>query len=208
MDISAIDIDACGNLTFRLPTWVSNFPVEQGLPLIGKKGRWRFRPNGGTFLPPVQNVGAQVSGGRVDVQNNGLVYGYYQLPEPEFIFPEDLVPGNSPPAYNFQDLPFLVSGTGGWPFPGSIYDSQLIQLGFKRAEVPQPQSNQIIGQLSPWPDQVAAPPAQACVPGDPTAAHAVASYKAPVAPIIAGTWSRSIRRAASRWPVHSCGRRL
>ncbi len=187
VDISAIDIDACGNLTFRLPTWVSNFPVEQGLPLIGKKGRWRFRPNGGTFLPPVQNVGAQVSGGRVDVQNNGLVYGYYQLPEPEFIFPEDLVPGNSPPAYNFQDLPFLVSGTGAWPFPGSIYDSQLIQLGFKRAEVPQPQSNQIIGQLSPWPDQVAAPPAQACVPGDPTASHAVASYKAPVKPIIAGT---------------------
>jgi hypothetical protein len=187
VDISAIDIDSCGSLTFRLPTWVSNFPVEQGLPLIGKKGRWRFRPNGGTFLPPVQNVGAQVSGGRIDVQNNGLVYGYYQLPVPEFIFPEDLVPGNSPPAYNFQDLPFLVSGTGAWPFPGSIYDSQLIQQGFKRAEVPQPQSNQIIGQLSPWPDQVAAPPAQACVPGDPTASHAVASYTAPVKPIIAGT---------------------
>jgi hypothetical protein len=187
VDISAVDIDACGSLTFRLPTWVSNFPVEQGLPLIGKKGRWRFRPNGGTFLPPVQNVGAQVSGGLVSVQNNGLVYGYYQLPEPEFIFPEDLVPGNLPPAYNFQDLPFLVSGTGGWPFPGSVYDSQLIQLGLKRAEVPQPQATQIIGQLSPWPDQVAAPPAQACVPGDPTAAHAVASYKAPVTPIIAGT---------------------
>jgi len=46
----------------------------------------------------------------LDVQNNGLVYGYYQLPVPEFIFPEDLVPGNLPPAYNFQDLPFLVSG--------------------------------------------------------------------------------------------------
>jgi hypothetical protein len=80
-----------------------------------------------------------------------------------------------------------VSGTGGWPFPGSVYDSQLIQLGLKRAEVPQPQATQIIGQLSPWPDQVAAPPAQACVPGDPTAAHALASYTAPVTPIIAGT---------------------
>ena len=187
VDISAIDIDACGNLNFRLPTWVSNFPVEQGLPLIGKKGRWRFRPNGGTFLPAVQNVGAQVSGGRVDVQNNGLVYGYYQLPDPILIFPEDLVPGNSPPSYNFQDLQFLVSGTGPWPVPGSVLDSQLIQIGSKRAEVPQPQPNQIIGQLSPWPDQVAAPPAQACVPGDPSAAHAVASYKAPVSPIVAGT---------------------
>ncbi|HET9837989.1 MAG TPA: hypothetical protein VFR84_07120 [Candidatus Angelobacter sp.] len=187
VDISAVDIDPCGNLTFRLPTWVSNFPVEQGLPLIGKKGRWRFRPNGGTFLPPVQNVAAQVSGARVDVQNNGIVYGYYQLPDLEFIFPEDLVPGNLPPAYNFQDLPFLVNGTGPWPFPGSILDSQLIQLGQKRAEVPQPQPTQNIGQLSPWPDKVAAPPAQACVPGDPTAAHAVASFTASANPIIAGT---------------------
>lgn len=187
VDVSAVDIDACGSLSFRLPTWVSNFPVEQGLPLIGKKGRWRFRPNGGTFLPPVQNVAAQVSGGRVDVQNNGIVYGYYQLPNPEFIFPEDLVPGNLPPAYNFQDLPFLVSGTGPWPFPGSIFDSQLIQLGFKRAEVPQPQPTQVIGQLSPWPDIVSAPPAQACNPADPNAAHAVASFSAAVTPIIAGT---------------------
>jgi hypothetical protein len=187
VDISAIDIDSCGNLAFRLPTWVSSFPVEQGLPLIGKKGRWRFRPNGGTFLPPVQNVGAQISGALQGAQNNGLIYGYYQLPNPEFIFPEDLVPGNLPPSYNFQDLPFLVSGTGPWPTPASVYDSQLIQTNSKRAEVPQPQATQIIGQLSPWPDKVTAPPAQACVPGDPTAAHAVATFSAPVTPIIAGT---------------------
>jgi hypothetical protein len=187
VDVSAVDIDPCGNLTFRLPTWVSNFPVEQGLPLIGKKGRWRFRPNGGTFLPPVQNVAAQVSGGRIDVQNNGIVYGYYQLPNPEFIFPEDLVPGNLPPSYNFQDLPFLVNGTGPWPTPASIFDSQLIQLGLKRAEVPPPQPTQLIGQLSPWPDKVTAPAAQACAPGDPTAAHAIASFTASANPIIAGT---------------------
>jgi hypothetical protein len=187
VDISAIDIDPCGNFTFRLPTWVSNFPVEQGLPLIGKKGRWRFRPNGGTFLPPVQNVGAQISGGAQLFQNNGLLTDYYQLPEPEFIFPEDLVPGNRPPSFNFQDLPFLVSGTGPWPFPSSVLDSQLIQIGQKRAEVPQPQPTQVIGQLNPWPDKVAAPPAQACVPGDPNAAHAVASFTASATPVIAGT---------------------
>src|SRR5215470_7034045 len=62
VDISAIDIDCNGNLVFRQPTWVSNFPVEQGLPLVGIKGRWRFTPNGGTFLPPTQYVGVQVSG--------------------------------------------------------------------------------------------------------------------------------------------------
>lgn len=187
VDVSAVDIDACGNLNFRLPTWVSNFPVEQGLPLVGMRGRWRFRPNGGTFLPPVQNVAVQVSGGRINVQNNGLVYGYYQLPNPDFIFPEALVPGDAPPSYNFRDLPFLVSGIGPWPAPSSVLDSQLIQAGSKRAEVAQPQATQIIGQLSPWPDKGAAPPAQTCNPADPNSAHAVAGFTASADPIIGGT---------------------
>lgn len=187
VDISAVDIDACGNLTFRLPTWVSNFPVEQGLPLIGMKGRWRFTPNGGTFLPPVQNVAVEVSGGKINVQNNGLVYGYYQLPNPDFIFPEQLLAGGPPPSYNFQDLPFLVSGTGPWPTPPSVFDSQLIQAGAKRAEVPQPQPTQIIGQLNPWPDKKAAPPAQACSTNNPNAAHAVAGFTANADPVIGGT---------------------
>jgi hypothetical protein len=186
VDISAVDIDPCGNLSFRLPTWVSNFPVEQGLPLIGKKGRWRFRPNGGTFLPPVQNVAVQVSGGLVGFNNNGLTYDYYQLPNPEFIFPEDLVPGNLPPSFNFGDLPFLVNGTGPWPTPATIIDSQLIQLGSKRAEVPQPQPTQFIGQLNPWPDK-AAPQATACNAANQNAAHAVASFTATANPIIAGS---------------------
>jgi hypothetical protein len=185
VDISAVDIDSCGNLSFRLPTWVSNFPVEQGLPLIGKKGRWRFRPNGGTFLPPVQNVGVQVSGGLVGFNNNGLTYDYYQLPNPEFIFPEDLVPGNLPPSFNFQDLPFLVNGTGPWPTPATILDSQLIQLGQKRAEVPQPQATQFIGQLNPWPDK-AAPQATACNAANQNAAKAVASFTSNSSPIQAG----------------------
>jgi len=187
VDISAVDINSCGDLSFRLPTWVSNFPVEQGLPLIGERGRWRFRPNGGTFLPPVQNVGVQVSGARIDVQNNGLVYGSYQLPNPIFEFPENLIPGNPPPSYNFGDFPFLVSGTGPWPTPSSVFDSQLIQVGLKRNEVPQPQSTQMIGQLAPWPDKGIAPPAQTCNPADPNSAHAVATFTASTTPITAGT---------------------
>jgi hypothetical protein len=187
IDISAIDIDCNGNLVFRLPTWVSNFPMEQGLPFIGKKGRWRFRPNGGTFLPPMQNVGAQISGTVSGINNNGIVFNSYQLPNPEFIFPEDLVSGNMPPRANVGDLPFLVNGTGPWPTPGSVFDSELIQLGARRAEVPIPQPTQSVGQLNPFPDNVT--PAVGCTPGVAPggAANAVASFSGSTNPITAGT---------------------
>ncbi len=187
IDISAIDIDCNGNLVFRLPTWVSNFPIEQGLPFIGKKGRWRFRPNGGTFLPPMQNVGAQISGTVSGMNNNGIVFNSYQLPNPEFIFPEDLVSGNMPPRANFYDLPFLVNGTGPWPTPGSVFDSELIQLGARRSEVPIPQPSQSVGQLNPFPDDVT--PAVGCTPNVAPggAANAVASFSGSTTPITAGT---------------------
>lgn len=189
VDISAVDIDPCGNLSFRLPAWVSNFPVENGIPLIGVRGRWRFRPNGGTFLPPVQNIAAQISGGLQVPNNNGLITDYYQLPVGEFIFPEQLPPGNPPVKYNFTDLPFLLSGTGPWPSPASVYDSTLIQLGLKRDEVPQPQANQFIGQLNPFPDNPSSVPgAPVCAQGtNQNAAHAVASFTASTNPITAGT---------------------
>ena len=73
VDISAIDIDCNGNLSFRFPGWAYNFPVQNGAPLVGIKGRWRFRPAGGAFLPPVQNVGVQVSGGWPEANNNGII---------------------------------------------------------------------------------------------------------------------------------------
>lgn len=189
VDISAVDIDPCGNLSFRLPTWVSNFPVENGIPLVGVRGRWRFRPNGGTFLPPVQNVAVQVSGGIQTPNNNGLITDYYQLPVGEFIFPEQLPPGNPPPRNNFIDLPFLLSGTGPWPAPASIYDSTLIQLGLRRDEVPAPQANQFIGQLNPFPDTADnIPGAPVCAAGtNQNTAHAVASFTSSATPIIAGT---------------------
>ncbi|HET9792718.1 MAG TPA: hypothetical protein VFR08_15595, partial [Candidatus Angelobacter sp.] len=89
VDVSAIDQDCNGNLIFRQPAWASNFPVEPGPPGIGVIGRWRARfPQGGDFLPAVQNVGARISGGLVGKQKNGLSFGEYQLPEATFIFPE------------------------------------------------------------------------------------------------------------------------
>lgn len=187
VDISAVDIDCNGNLVFRLPAWVSGFPVEQGLPLIGKKGRWRFRPNGGTFLPPTQNVAVQISGSVPGLTNNGLVFSYYQLPNTQFIFPEALVSGDLPPRSNFGDLPFLVNGTGPWPLPTSVLDSELIRLNARRAEVPVAQQTQTIGQLNPFPDDVV--PAVVCslnnTPGG--VSQAVASFSGSTTPITAGT---------------------
>jgi hypothetical protein len=187
VDISAVDIDCSGNLVFRLPSWVSGFPVEQGLPLIGKKGRWRFRPNGGTFLPPTQFVAVQPSGSVPGVSNNGLVFNYYQLPNQQFVFPEPLISGNLPPRANLYDLPFLVNGTGPWPLPSSVFDSELIQLNARRAETPMPQPTQTIGQLNPFPDD--ATPAASCSPNNTPGAssQAVASFTSSATPITAGT---------------------
>lgn len=185
VDISAIDIDCNGILSFRRPAWVANFPIEQGLPLVGKKGRYRFRAfTGGTFLPPTQYVGTQVSGGVPGPQNNGLIYDEYQLPVPEFIFPELLVPGNAPPPDNFEDLPFLVNGTGPWPTVATVYASEQVQLGID----PNPGfPNQVVGQLNPWPGKAA--PAVSCQPlNSPGAqAHALATFTAAATPIVAGT---------------------
>jgi hypothetical protein len=187
VDISAIDVDCNGNLSFRVPTWTSNFPVQNGAPLVGIKGRWRFRPGGGTFLPPVQNVGAQVSGGFQFPNNSGIITDYYQLPNGEFIFPEGLGAGAAPVSFNFNDFPFLINGTGPWPTPGNLYDSQLIQQGLPRAETPVPQQTQTIGQLLPFPDATA--PALSCIPltSPGATAQAIATFSAAKTPITAGT---------------------
>ena len=72
VDVSAVDQDCNGNLTFREPAWAANFPVEPGPPGIGLKGRWRMRfPQGGDFLPAVQNVGARISGSVPGKTKNG-----------------------------------------------------------------------------------------------------------------------------------------
>ena len=103
---------------------------------------------------------------------------------PLFIFPELLVPGNSPVPFNFEDLPFLVNGTGAWPTVATVYESEEVQLNID----PNPGfANQTIGQLNPWPGKAA--PAASCQPlTNPGAqAHAVASFSAAATPIMAGT---------------------
>ena len=43
---------------------------------------------------------------------NGLFAGQYLAPTPNFIFPENIVPGDPTVPYNFWDLGFLVNGEG------------------------------------------------------------------------------------------------
>jgi hypothetical protein len=162
IDVSAIDQDCNGNLVFREPAWTSNFPVEPGPPGIGVIGRWRARfPQGGNFLPAVQNVGARVSGSFIGKQKNGLTYGEYQLPEATFIFPENITPGTPPPAGNFRDLTYLVNGLGPLPMVPDVFDSFQIQLGQQPAPF---YGNQQLGQLAPFPD--ATIPAATCIAGN------------------------------------------
>jgi hypothetical protein len=161
VDVSAIDIDCNGNITFREPAWASNFPVEPGIPGLGVKGRWRMRfPQGGDFLPAVQNAGARVSGSSPGKMKNGLTYSEYQLPSSEFIFPENVLPGTPPPAGNFQDIAFLDNGLGPLPMVSDVFDSTQIQLG----QQPVPfYPNQQQAQLNPFPAN--ALPPLTCVAG-------------------------------------------
>jgi hypothetical protein len=106
-------------------------------------------PQGGDFRPASQNVGARISGAVVGKNKNGLDFGEYQLPTPEFIFPENLVPGNPPPTFNFSDILFLNNGVGPLPFMSGVFDSIQAQLGI----TPLPFfPNQLTTQLSPFPD--------------------------------------------------------
>ena len=111
--------------------WAFEFTVEPGPANVGKKGRFRFRPAGGSFLPPSRNVGVKIDYPEPAVFNQtlGIVAGRYQAPNFDFIFPENLAVGDPPVPLNFSDLSFLVNGSGPWN-------------GY---------SNQPIGQLNPWP---------------------------------------------------------
>jgi hypothetical protein len=164
VDIFALDQDCNGTLTDRLSVpWANFFTVDPGPPTGAKKGRFRFRPAGGAYLPPTSMVRVRVSnytgylspstttidsntGQTVFMKSptiaaNGLVYGQYNAPDFEFVFPENLGVGDPQLTFNFQDFPGLVNGTG--PLGGD--------------------PNTMVGQLSPWPDLVVPP--VTCTPG-------------------------------------------
>lgn len=164
VDVSAVDYDCNGNVTFREPSWVANFPVEPGPPNIGKRGRWRVRfPQGGNFMPPTQNIGARVSGAVLGKNKSGLDTGEYQLPTGEFIYPELLDEGNPPVPFNFNDFQYLTNGSGPLPLLGSVFDSIQVQLGLAGNPF---YPNQNTGELSPFPYDTT--PAVTCFAGTST----------------------------------------
>jgi hypothetical protein len=180
IDVYAIDIDCNGKQTPRLPFWVAGFPVDPGPPLGAVRGRWRWRPNGGNFLPPSMVIGARVSGGALAVANPTLdiLTEQYQAPNFEFIFAEGLGIGAKPVTFNFRDIPFLVNGIGPWPPADNILQGA--------AANPNGFSNQVIGQLNPFPDLD--PPPTVCQTAGVTAnATALASFSPAPGPVPTGT---------------------
>jgi hypothetical protein len=150
VNIYAIDVDPCtGATTDRL--WVSGVAVDIGPPTGAVKGRWRFRPTGGLFLPPARNLRATMGDGRgfaprkvtQIINGMGLETGQYNAPIFQFIFPENLGVGNPPVPMNLVDFPFLANGSG--PYFGAVPASPPTSLG-------------IVGQLSPWPGSPAPSP--------------------------------------------------
>ncbi len=142
VDIFAVDVDACnGDSKWRYYATVS---VDKGPPFGAVAGRWRWRPSRieATFLPPTRMLLAVSENGIVDAPTpNGIFAGMYIAPNFDFLFPENLGIGNPPVPNNFQDFPFLTSGSGPYPSPAS-------SLG-------------VLGGLSPWPGRVA-PVAPSC----------------------------------------------
>ena len=144
VQVSALDVNACtGEQIDRL--WNVE-AVDPGPPTGAVQGRWRFRPGaplfdlkGFPFLPPTREVHAVSlngtpidSTGKVVATMNGLTSGQYQAPNFEFILPENLGIGSPMIPANFENMPFLVQGSGPWR--GGAYT----------------------GQLSPWPGSAVA----------------------------------------------------
>jgi len=136
------------------------------------QGRWRFRPPGkvltgpaaGSFLPPTRMIRSVVVGGWTPaggnpVNGNGIIYGQYQAPILEYLFPEN-VPGTPVPPNNFDTFPFLAKGSG--PLAGGL-------------------GTDIVGQLNPWPGDVI-PASCGGTPPTPLPPVAVAGPNQSVAP--------------------------
>ena len=152
VDLFATDVDACTGeqrLRYYATVGVNNLAVP---------GRWRWLPNTDlAFLPPSRMLTAINENGiytdpttGVLGAPNGLLAGFYTAPNFDFLFAENLGVGNAPVPSNFQDFPFLTSGSGPYPAPGAG------ALG-------------LLGQLAPWPG-ASAPPMPTCAGVNGTAA--------------------------------------
>ncbi len=141
VDVFAVDVQPCtGAVTDRL--------YGTAIPdTVAQKGRWRFRPgnNNPSFQPATREVRAVSRTGVASTPvANGLIAGQYRLPNDVYVFPERITPGAQQVPLPFENIPFLVNGSG--PFPG--------------ADPINPVPAGRVGQLSPFPVSTpgAAPP--------------------------------------------------
>jgi hypothetical protein len=118
IDIYAVDVDPITGATSERLLGIAS---PSGPPVVG---RFRFRPNGGAFLPPVREFRVVSRTMCTDpslpcriptspqTYANGLIAGQYHAPNFEFIFPENLNLGDAMVSANFQDFVFLYCGSG------------------------------------------------------------------------------------------------
>ncbi|MEY4754073.1 MAG: hypothetical protein RJA44_1748 [Pseudomonadota bacterium] len=128
VDLYAVDVNPLTGLTSERLLGSAN---PSGPPVIG---RFRFKPNGGAYLPATKELRAVSRnmcgdnwttcympgestpywGNQATPMEyaNGLLAGQYRAPNFDFIFPEPTVVGDPMVSANFQDLAFLYCGSG------------------------------------------------------------------------------------------------
>jgi hypothetical protein len=115
-------------------------------------GRFRFdvrRATSPVPIPLVREFRVKARQGTVTTAND-IEAGQYTAPVSEYIFPENHVMGDPIIPFNFQDLPFLASGSG-----------PLCTL--KREDATGKCTGPVVKQLTPWPGSPA-PVSVACGP--------------------------------------------
>jgi hypothetical protein len=119
VDVYGYDVDPCSGTVSDRP-W-GGIDVDPGPPTGVKPGRWRFRPPSrmiplagasGVFDPPTQQMHARLRGATPTLTKNGLLAGQYVAPTFEFIFPENVMPGDGVVPFDLWHLPFLRYGEG------------------------------------------------------------------------------------------------
>lgn len=137
VDVFAVDFLSTGTGVERSPALLSVGPMNR--PPFG---RWRLVRDRSNFLPPPREIRVRVAGippGQVSVATvaNGLIPGEFSAPVAEYIFPEGTVFGQPEVPLNFENLCFLLKGTG-----------PLTTLGRGSTAPPGPP----VLVLSPWPN--------------------------------------------------------
>ncbi|KAL0262855.1 hypothetical protein SLS55_001829 [Diplodia seriata] len=135
--INAIDVDPCtGDETNRL---VGSASLKAGD--VRNKFTWRADSTVATTYTREYRI---ITAAGIKNTTNGILAGQYVQPVTEWIFPEPLVPGIKPPAYNYAVFNNLANG--------------ISQDNFK------------FGQLDPWPGATAPSPAACAAPKPSTTA--------------------------------------